>query len=102
MRETVAEMNANDAFGFGHGSPVRIGIGIHTGMACVGNMGAESRFNYSAVGDAVNIASRIESMCKDLSFDILLSSETSKRLPGYAKLDAGHLPLRGRRGKTHL
>ena len=60
MRETLARLNADDAFGFGTEQKVGIGIGIHTGLACVGNMGAESRFNYSAVGDAVNIAARIE------------------------------------------
>ena len=38
---------------------VRIGIGINLGSACVGNMGSEHRFNYSIVGDAVNIAARI-------------------------------------------
>ncbi len=73
MRETLAELNAADAFGFGKDQPVGIGIGIHTGVACVGNMGAETRFNYSAVGDAVNVAARIESSCKEIGFDILIS-----------------------------
>ena len=65
MRETLAHLNANDAFGFGT-QKIGIGVGIHTGLACVGNMGAESRFNYSAVGDAVNVAARIESSCKEI------------------------------------
>jgi len=102
MRETLALLNHQDAFGFGNAGPVRIGIGIHTGLACVGNLGAESRFNYSAVGDAVNISSRIESACKEIGFDIVLSRETAEQLNGYAVLDAGFLPLRGRRDKTQL
>ncbi len=100
MRETLAALNANDAFGFGAGQKVSIGIGIHTGLACVGNMGAENRFNYSAVGDAVNIAARIESACKDVGFDILVSESTAKSLTGYALLDAGALSLKGKTGRT--
>ncbi|MBX3596701.1 MAG: adenylate/guanylate cyclase domain-containing protein [Rhizobiaceae bacterium] len=102
MRETIASLNRRDAFGFGADRPVSVGIGIHTGLACVGNLGAESRFNYSAVGDAVNIASRIESLCRHIGFDIILSRETASRLDRYALIDAGSLPLRGRRDKTHL
>jgi adenylate cyclase len=91
MRETLVRLNADDAFGFGAGQQVGIGIGIHTGLACVGNMGAESRFNYSAVGDAVNVAARIESACKDVGFDILVSASTAATLASYALLDAGAL-----------
>jgi adenylate cyclase len=102
MRETLARLNAEDAFGFGPEQKVGIGIGIHTGVACVGNMGAETRFNYSAVGDAVNVASRIEATCKVVGFDILVSDETAKALPGYGLLEAGALPLRGKSGRTKL
>ncbi len=100
MRETLAHLNAADAFGFGPEQKVGIGIGIHTGIACVGNMGAEARFNYSAVGDAVNVASRIEAACKSVSFDILVSEDSAKALAGYALLDAGRLALRGKTGRT--
>jgi adenylate cyclase len=102
MRETLADLNAADAFGFGPEQKVGIGIGIHSGIACVGNMGAEARFNYSAVGDAVNIASRIESACKAVSFDILVSENTAEALSGYALLDAGALALRGKSSRTNV
>ncbi len=102
MRETLARLNASDAFGFGPQRKVGIGIGIHTGIACVGNMGAETHFNYSAVGDAVNIAARIESACKAVNFDILVSEHTARLLTGYALLDAGALELRGKSGRTRV
>lgn len=102
MRETLARLNATDAFGFGKEEKVGIGIGIHTGVAYVGNMGAETRFNYSAVGDAVNIAARIESSCKNVGFDILVSETTAGLLPGCALLEAGALPLKGKSTRTKL
>ncbi|WP_454851732.1 CHASE2 domain-containing protein [Rhizobium binxianense] len=102
MRETLAELNARDAFGFGSDQPVRIGIGIHTGIACVGNMGAKTRFNYSAVGDAVNVAARIESCCKEVGFDILVSDSTALSQRGAALIGAGAIPLKGKSSRTQL
>ena len=102
MRETLAGLNAADAFGFGKDYQVGIGIGVHTGLACVGNMGAETRFNYSAVGDAVNVAARIESCCKEGGFDILVSETTAGALPDFALLDAGALGLKGKSSRARL
>ncbi|MFS8047580.1 CHASE2 domain-containing protein [Rhizobium sp. BR 314] len=102
MRDTLARLNSSDAFGFGDERQVAIGIGIHTGLACVGNMGAETRFNYTAVGDAVNIAARIESACKDINFDILVSEPTAGLLPDCALLEAGALTLKGKSMRTRL
>ncbi|MDM9621566.1 adenylate/guanylate cyclase domain-containing protein [Rhizobium sp. S96] len=102
MRETLAKLNAADAFGFGRDYQVGIGIGIHTGLACVGNMGAQSRFNYSAVGDAVNVAARIESCCKEVGFDILVSETMAAALPDFALLDAGALGLKGKSSRARL
>jgi adenylate cyclase len=102
MRETLVRLNDNDAFHFGSDRKIGIGIGIHTGIACVGNMGAETRFNYSAVGDAVNVAARIESSCKEVGFDILISESTAVALTDFALLDAGTLGLKGKKTRTKL
>jgi adenylate cyclase len=106
MRQVLAELNARDAFDFrAHGKgdrTVRIGIGINTGEACVGNMGSERRFNYSAMGDAVNTTSRIESACKDVGFDIVVSADTAKLVEGFALLEAGDLQLKGKSQRVKL
>ncbi|MDY0132247.1 MAG: adenylate/guanylate cyclase domain-containing protein [Desulforegulaceae bacterium] len=55
-----------------------IGVGINTGMAVVGNTGADNRFNYTALGDSVNIASRLEGLNKTYGTNILISEFTNK------------------------
>ena len=57
---------------------VDIGIGINSGEACVGNMGSDTRFGYSAIGDAVNTAARLESATKDVGVDLIIGHNTTK------------------------
>src|SRR5690606_15941321 len=68
------------------GEHIAIGIGIATGPALVGNMGFEQRFDYSCIGDTVNIASRIESACKSVGYDILVTKPTADAAPELAYL----------------
>ena len=63
--------------GLGH-VPVRIGIGLNTGICCVGNMGAEQRFDYSAIGDDVNLCSRLEGQSKSYGLTLLIAEATAE------------------------
>ncbi|HKQ94361.1 MAG TPA: adenylate/guanylate cyclase domain-containing protein [Aestuariivirgaceae bacterium] len=106
MRAALKGLNDQDAlrlgWRMGEAFKVRIGVGINTGLACVGNMGAESRFNYSAVGDVVNVASRVESAAKHVNFDILVSDSTASAVRGMALLDAGLIELKGKAARQRL
>ncbi len=59
---------------------IDIGIGIHTGEAVVGNMGTDTRFDYTAIGDTVNLASRLESLNKQYRTHIIVSEFTKERI----------------------
>ena len=57
---------------------VEIGVGVNTGEAVIGNCGSSTRFDYTAIGSAVNIAARCESSCKTVGKDLIIAEETAK------------------------
>ena len=59
--------------------PFRIGIGINTGRCLVGNLGSDLRFNYSVLGDPVNVAARLEGQTKYYGFPIIIGSKTGEK-----------------------
>ena len=91
MRAALARLNAEA----GDSEPIDIGIGLSTGPALVGNMGFEARFDYSCIGDTVNVASRIEGACRRVGYDILVTEDTRAAAPDMAYLPAGEVLLKG-------
>jgi adenylate cyclase len=107
MRNRLHALNAADAFGLRAGTKggideVVIGIGLSTGEALVGNMGLETRFDYSALGDTVNVASRVESACKEMGYDLLVTSSTRDAVSDFAFLEAGAIALKGKSERVML
>lgn len=79
-----------------------VAIGLCSGSACVGNIGSRQRHSYSAIGDTVNVAARIESSARYLGYDVAISEETREGIKDMASLPAGRIDLKGKSDRVAL
>ncbi len=75
---------------------VKIGIGLNSGLCCVGNMGSTQRLSYTLIGDTVNMASRLEGLTKQYGVGILTGSALAAALPQFALLELDRVQVVGR------
>jgi adenylate cyclase len=101
LLQALAELNQRFA-ALGR-APLQMGIGIHSGRAVVGSIGTPDRQEYTAIGNVVNLASRVQQLTKVLAVPLLLSAETYRLLPapsGFRALEPQ--PIRGVEGRMEL
>src|SRR5215813_4664442 len=78
--------------------PLNIGVGLNTGQCVVGNMGSDTRFNYSVFGDSVNLASRLEGQTKEYGFPIIVGSRTALAVKDeFAILELDFIMVKGKK-----
>jgi adenylate cyclase len=96
LRELNEEWRAEaEAAGRRH-IPVNIGIGLNTGNASVGNFGSTQRLTYSCLGDEVNLASRLEGLCKEYRVGVIIGDNTRAEVPDFATLELDLVMVKGK------
>jgi adenylate cyclase len=90
------ELEAKDG---GHAYiPINVGVGLNTGICVVGNMGSDLRFDYSVLGDSVNLASRLEGQSKEYGFPIIVGSKTALAVKDrFAILELDFIMVKGKK-----
>ncbi len=94
MRKALKELN-DELVGEGK-LAMEIGIGINTGDCIVGNMGSDKRFDYTVLGDAVNLAARLEGQSGSYGVNIVLGEETAKKMPDYKLIELDLIAVKGK------
>jgi adenylate cyclase len=104
MLEAVKTLNAELRQEQGDAAPVfAIGVGINTGDCVVGNVGSRWRYDYSVLGDTVNLASRLESLSKEYGVSIVLGPATAKALQEhFVLIELDRIAVKGRSEKSAI
>jgi adenylate cyclase len=102
MLERIAALNQQrelEAQQGGHAYiPINVGVGLNTGVCVVGNMGSDLKFNYSVLGDSVNLASRLEGQSKEYGFPIIVGSRTALAVKDkFAILELDFIMVKGKK-----
>ncbi|OHC73902.1 MAG: adenylate cyclase [Rhodospirillales bacterium RIFCSPLOWO2_12_FULL_58_28] len=82
--------------------PLKVGAGLNSGECVVGNMGSDQRFDYSVLGDTVNLASRLEGQSKSYGVDIVIGNATRDRAPEMASIELDFIQVKGKTTGIHI
>jgi len=82
--------------------PIRVGIGLNSGDCCVGNMGSDQRFDYSVLGDNVNLAARLEGQSKSYSVDVVIGENTKNDIEDFATLELDLIKVKGKNDAVRI
>jgi adenylate cyclase len=102
MLERIDALNKEREIEAQHGGhvyiPINVGVGLNTGTCVVGNMGSNLRFDYSVLGDSVNLASRLEGQSKEYGFPIIIGSNTALAVKEkFAILELDFIMVKGKK-----
>ncbi len=82
--------------------PLRVGLGLNSGECVVGNMGSDQRFDYSVLGDTVNLAARLEGQSKNYGVDIVIGPSTHAQVPEMATIELDFIQVKGKTEGVHI
>ncbi|QQR60340.1 adenylate/guanylate cyclase domain-containing protein [Candidatus Uhrbacteria bacterium] len=101
MRDKLEQMNKEGAFP--KGIELKVGVGVNTGDMVVGNIGADVRYDYTVIGDSVNLASRTESLCKEYGVQIIITKNTLDMLDeSYITRELDSVAVKGKKEPVRI